>query len=194
MDPSGPGNSAGRDPFGLDSAEGDLLSQLFSEAAAPLGIDGAGVYAALRAGRTLGEALGFPADLTDVLYLRAHTWFTAGRPDRAGPLFRALCALDGRCADHWVGHGVCLTLSGAEDEAEIAFATAAALRSDWAVPHFHAAGLAIARGRWEAARAHLGAFRGRQDPGLPDTMLREAGRLEAAITRRSPATPVRAAR
>ncbi|MBE7248994.1 MAG: hypothetical protein INR63_28965 [Actinomycetospora chiangmaiensis] len=182
--------STGRDPFGLNPAEGELLNQLLSEVAAPLGLDGARIYVALREGRTLGEALGLPADLTDVLYLRAHTWFSAGRPDRAGPVFRALCALDGRCADHWVGHGVCLTLSGAEDEAEIAFATAAALRPDWAVPHFHAAGLAVSRGRWEAARAHLSAFLARRDPGLPETMLREAGRLEAAMARRSPATTV----
>lgn len=194
MGAAGPVTSARRDPFGLDPDEGELLSQLLSEVAAPLGLDGARIYAALREGRTLGEALGFPAVLTDVLYLRAHTWFSAGRPERAGPVFRALCALDGRCADHWVGHGVCLTLSGAEDEAEIAFATAAALRPDWAVPHFHAAGLAVSRGRWEAARAHLSTFRARQDQALPETMLREAGRLEAAVAQRSAAATGREGR
>jgi len=186
MDQTGPAKPAGRDPFGLNPAEGDLLCQLFSAAAAPLGLDGASIYAALREGQTLGEALGFPAELADVLYLRAHTWFTAGRPDRAGALFRVLCALDGRCADYWVGHGVCLTLSGAQDEAEIAFATAAALRPDWAAPHYHAAGLAVSQGRWEAARAHLGAFHARRNPEVPERMLREVRRLEAAVARRDP--------
>jgi len=157
---------------------------LFAEASADLGLDGAHIYAALRAGRSLGVALGLPEGVTEALYGRAHTWFAAGRHDRAEPLFRALCALDGACADYWVGHGVCLHLRGANAEAGIAFATAAALRADWAVPHFHAAGLAAAEGRWGRAAEHLAAFRVRQDRDTPEALIREAGRLAAALAQR----------
>lgn len=179
---------ARRDPFGLDPEESALLASLFVEAAADLGLDGARIYAALRAGQTLGAALGLPESVVEVLYARAHTWFAAGRSDRAEPLFRVLCALDGACADHWVGHGVCLHLRGADSEATIAFATAAALRPDWAVPHFHAAGLAVAQGGWDRAAEHLFAFRERQDRDTPEALVREAGRLAAALAQRGDRT------
>lgn len=186
--------STGREPFGLDPEDGALLGTLFAEAAAALGLDGARIYAALREGRTLGAALGLPEGVAEALYRRAHTWFAAGRHDRAEPLFRALCALDSGSADYWVGHGVCLHLRGADAEAGIAFAAAAALRPDWAVPHFHAAGLAIARGDRASAAEHLAAFRDRQDRQTPEALIREAERLAGALAQRSRVEPAEAGR
>ncbi|WP_210249606.1 hypothetical protein, partial [Methylobacterium oryzihabitans] len=49
----------------------------------PLGVDGARLVAEIARGRPLGEALGLPAGLGEALYARAHTWFAAGRHDRA---------------------------------------------------------------------------------------------------------------
>lgn len=181
--------ATGRPLFGLDEADDALLGAVFAEAAGGLGLDGARIYAALREGRTLGEALGLPSRVGEALYQRAHNWFTAGRHDRAEASFRVLCILDGRDADHWVGYGVCLRMRDNRPEAELAFATAAALRPGWAVPHFHAASLAIARERWSDADAHLRAFETCRDGPVPEAMHREAARLAGALAERRLGTP-----
>lgn len=167
-------------PFGLDEAETELLARVCAEVAEPLGIDGAGLVDGLRRGRTLGAALRLPASLAEALYARAHTWFSAGRHERAEDLFRALCVLDGGGGDYWVGYGVCLRLRGASREAGLAFATAAALRPDWAVAHFHAAGLAMAMENWELGTEHLRAFERCDGPDTPPDMRQEAARLQLA--------------
>lgn len=166
--------------LGLDPTETALLKQMLGELVAPLGIDGGQVVDGLSEGKPLADVLGLPAGLTEVLYARAYNWFTAGRHDRAEALFRILCVLDSSVADFWVGHGICLAERKELTEAVLAFATAAALRPDWAVPHFHAAQLAIAKERWRVARDHLVAFAGRDLSGLPKVMRHEASRqLEA---------------
>lgn len=168
--------------FGLEAGEADTMRRAFTEAIDGLGLDGAGLFAQLAAGRTLIEALRLPAGLGEAVYARAHAWFSAGRFDRAEQLFRALCVLDGRSADHWVGYGICLGLRQHHAEAALAFATAAALRPDWAVPHYHAAVAAAAQGR-RAAAAHLDAFAARAD--APAAMRQDAERLAAALALRS---------
>ncbi len=177
--------------FGLDEAETEMLGALFAEAAASRGLDGAAIFASLREGATLGQALGLPPRLGEALYARAHGWFNAGRHDRAEALFRALCVLDGRDADHWVGYGVCLRMREARQEAGLAFATAAAIRPAWAVPHFHGAAVAIADERWDEARAHLQAFGRHAGTAVPEAMRGEAARLAAALNLRAGRVPDR---
>jgi tetratricopeptide (TPR) repeat protein len=171
-------------PFGLDGPETARLAELCAEAAAPLGVDGARLVAEIGRGRPLGEALGLPAGLAEALYARAHTWFAAGRHDRAEALFRAVCALDGRSADAWIGYGVCLRLRGAGREAGLAVATAVALRPDWALARVHAAGLAAATGEWDLAARHLAAFAACDGPDTPSDLRREAAQLGRAMAQR----------
>lgn len=171
--------------LGLDVAETAVFRAVFADLAAPLGLDGSGIVDRLSAGATLGEALDLPAGLGEVLYGRAHHLFTAGRLDRAEPLFRTLCIIDGRTADHWVGYALCLRRRGEEGEAALSLATAAALRPDWAVPQFHAAQSALAQDRWTAAGAHLDAFQSKIDASVPVGMRREAARQRQALELRS---------
>lgn len=181
-------------PFGLGQAEIELLAQVLSEAAAPLGIDGAALVDGLAAGRSLGEALRLPPGLGDVLYANAHTWFAAGRPDRAEALFRALCVIQGGVADHWVGYGICLRVSDRTREASLAFATAVALRPDWAIARFHAADSAIAQADWAGGSGHLDAFEHHLGPDVPPNMRQEASRLRLAVAHHRgprPPAPVR---
>ena len=180
------GDGAGAEPregfLGLAEEEVALLGQVFAASVADLGIDGRAVFDGLRRGRTLAQALGLPPEVNEVLYARAHGWFAAGRHDRAEALFRALSVLDPRSADAWVGFGICLKLREAWDEAAAALAAAAALRPDWAIPHFHAVELEVRRGRWAEAEAHLDVFDRRAGTGdVPAEIHREAGRLRAII-------------
>ena len=66
----------------------------------------------LAAGKTIGQAIGLPPRATDLIYAQAYAQFNAGHPRRAQPLFAALCVLDGKIADHWLGLGVCLRHAG----------------------------------------------------------------------------------
>ncbi len=184
----GTGDATGGRPaplFGLNAAEMELLSTLLGEMTGRIGLDGDRILDGLGRGETLSQVLNLPPRFGEVLYGRAHTWFAAGRLDRAETLFRVLCVIDGRSADHWVGYGVCLRRRDAWAEAALAFATAAAVRPDWAVPHFHAADLAAAQGQWALAEDHLAAFASRADAALPDPMLQEAAKLRRALALRA---------
>ncbi len=167
--------------FGLDAIEHKALGRLFEETMRALGLDGARVFARLDAGQTLREALDLPPGTVDLLYARAHQWFSVGRTDKALALFRTLCAL-APDADHWVGYGVCLGLTGAEREAAAAFEAAAQLRPDWAVPHFHLTGLALRVGAVEAAAQAMARFDATLDDGVPDDIRAEQERLRVALS------------
>ena len=171
--------------FGLDAAEMAVLRDVFGDVAGGLGLDGSKILDGLAGGLTLGQVLGLPPNFGEVLYARAHNWFAAGRHERAEGLFRALCIIDGRTADYWVGYGVCLRRRDNRAEAAVAFATAAALRPDWAVPYFHAAELAIAGEDWAGAAAHLRVFQEHEGVDLPAAMRKEAARLRKALSLRS---------
>ena len=113
---------------------------------------------ALRSGATLLAALGLPAKTTDLLYAQAHARFAAGRPVEALPLFHALCVLDGRAVDHWLGLGICLRHAGRMDEARIAFQTARRLDPDAPAPAYHLAEFLMQAGEVAAARVCLDVF------------------------------------
>lgn len=173
--------------FGLDSEETLAFAEAFTALAEPLGLDGRGIVDALSRGETLGQALGLPPRFAELLYARAHSLFSAGRHDRAEPLFRALCVIDAPTADYWVGYGLCLRQRDEDAQAALAFATAAALRPGWAVPQFHAAQLALAQERWTQAAAHLDAFHDRDDGAVPAGMRREARRQSRGLELRAEA-------
>lgn len=167
--------------FGLDPEDAALMVGLCSGLLQEAGIDGDHFLARLEQGNDLGEALGLPAELTEFLYARAHRWFIVDRADRAEPLFRALCVLDGEVADYWIGLGICLRLRDSFDAAALAFNTAALLRPQWAVPAFHAAELAILACDYDNAAAYLVRFRETADAAIPERMMAEAARMRTAL-------------
>ena len=183
--PSGETQTAGEGALqrmlGLGEDEVEALGAIFAEATGAMGIDGAPIFERIKQGQSLGQALAMPKGAGDLLYARAHRWFSLGRIDKAEPLFRALCILDGATADYWIGYGVCLRLRGFLSQAEIAFETAARLRTDWAIPHFHALELAVHRDDWPNAAQRLGRFEERVTAETPEAVQAEAERLRAAI-------------
>lgn len=168
-------------PFGLDPAGLGLLADVLAPALAPFGVRATDFLDDVGRGESVGRALGLPERLTEALYARAHALFATGRLDRAEALFRVLCILDGGEADHWMGYGICLQERGAHADATVGYATAAALRPDWAVPHYHAARLALAGEHWTKAGDHLLAFAERDAAGLPAVMRQEAARMTRAL-------------
>lgn len=179
--------------LGLDAAETDALGRMFTAVASSLGIDGGPIFERLSRGEPLGRALALPAGTEEVLYARAHRWFSAGRPERAEPLFQALCLIDGTSADYWVGYGVCLKLRSALAEASMAFEIAARLRPDWAMPDFHALEIALRTGDYAGAAEHLKNFDARAGAGdIPEAVHSEVARWRAVLeirTRRGGARP-----
>lgn len=165
--------------FDLEAGEGQTVLDLLGAALGAAEDERiARLVAAIGTDRPPAEGLGLPRGSSEVLYARATQWFAVGRPDRAEPLFRMLCLLEGSVADHWVGHGVCLHLAEQTAAAGLAFRTAQTLRPEWAVPYFHLAAVAVRDRRWAEARTWLGRFRGAVDASVPETMQREAARLE----------------
>lgn len=168
----------------LDDAALDLLGDMFAETAAGIGLNGRAIFARLRAGESMGQALALPAGLKDLLYARAHQWFSIGRHEKAEGLFRTLSLLDGSVADHWLGLGICLRLKRQWEQAHSAFRSAAALRPDWAIPHFHAMESFIRQGDWQSARQSAQAFSERSQSNVPPALQKEAARFQAAIDMR----------
>lgn len=181
---SPPSGSVPGSLFGLDAEETAVLREAFAELATPLGVDADHILNGLGRGEPLARLLNLPSQVVELLYSRAHMFFTAGRFDRSETLFRALCALDSGVADYWVGYGVCLRRRGCVAEAELAFATAAALRPEWAVPHFHAAQIALGEAQWRRAADHLAAFAECAGPATPASMRQEADRQRRALASR----------
>jgi len=165
----------------MSEDEVTAVGNVFVEATRTMGLDGAKVFEGLRQGKTMGEALGMPSGVRDLLYSRAHRWFSIGRIDRAEPLFRALCVLDQDTGDHWVGYGVCLRLREDLPNAGQAFRAASIIRGDWAVPHFHLMELAVHQQDWPAASEHLANYQQRVRPDIAPAIKAEADRLKAAI-------------
>ena len=174
--------------LGFDESDCDLLESLFVESASGLGVEAGSLFARLREGEPVGQALAIPDSAVALLYARAHAMFRAGRPDKAEGLFRALCVLDGWSADHWVGYGVCLRMRSAWDEAAVAFASAARVRPDWAIPRFHALELSVRREDWTGAAAALAAFDQRADNAAPSAILAEVARFRSALALRGART------
>ncbi|MGV8938747.1 MAG: hypothetical protein ACOH2J_16635 [Allorhizobium sp.] len=186
MPPESENSASDADPlavlFGLEPHETGLLVDMIETSFASRGLDAHRLVEGLRSGKSIGSALGVPPGLADTLYERAHRWFSAGRPERAEPLFRALCTLDGTVADYWIGHGVCLRAAGRLALAEIAFAMAARLRPGWALPYFHLSEVLASQRRLDAARQTLALFYELRDDTIPAVVVEEAMRLRDVLS------------
>jgi tetratricopeptide (TPR) repeat protein len=167
--------------LGVDDNELDVLEDFFVEAATAKGASGRKIFAKLRRGATLGQAFEIPAAAVEILYSRAHRWSALGRHDRAEPVFRALCIINGASADFWTGLGICLRARSAWEEALAAFATASEQRPQWAVPHFHALELCIRRAAWTEAATELAAFEQKADAETHPALTAEAERYKKAL-------------
>lgn len=167
--------------FDLSPKEAELFEEFCNESLSEVGVDGRQFFARLRGGETFAAALGLPDEIIELIYTRAHRWFSIGRFERAEPMFRALCFADGRIADYWVGLGVCLRLRDDLKGAALAFSTASALRPDWAVPVFHACELAMRSRDFRAAEAHIKRFRELADDTIPEVMHTEIARMQTAL-------------
>lgn len=113
---------------------------------------------ALKTGQPVAEVLGLPPRSVDLIYSQAFALLNAGRASAARRLFAALCVLDGRNVDHWLGHGLCLVAAGAMREAKLAFTTAHSLAPAAAAPAFHLATLALKENDRTTAAAFLQIF------------------------------------
>jgi tetratricopeptide (TPR) repeat protein len=176
--------------LGIDDNELDLLEDFFVAAANAKGASGRKIFARLRNGATLGQALEVPDTAVEILYARAHRWSAVGRHDKAEPIFRALCIVDGQSADFRCGLGICLRARSAWDEALAAFAMASEVRPRWAVPHFHALELCIRRGDWARAATELAAFEQKADSETHPALTAEAERYKQALLLRGGASGV----
>ncbi|WAJ30502.1 tetratricopeptide repeat protein [Antarcticirhabdus aurantiaca] len=192
-DPSGHetahvGNEALARLFRLPPEDARTVASLAQEMLSGSGVDATRFFAALDAGEGFGAALGLTPPVLEALYARAYRWFTVGHPEKAEPLFRALCVADPGNADAFVGLGICLRLLGRVDAARLALDTAARLRPDWAVPTFHLCELALACRDDAAAARHLEDFRNRARADTPAAMSAEAARFAQvlALRRRRP--------
>jgi len=173
----------------LSREEASAMGDLFVQIVARFGLQGRPIFDRLEKGQSFARALDIPEGAADVLYFRAHQWFSVGRIERAEALFRALCVIAGQVADHWVGYGVCLKARGLLPEAGRAFETASVLRPDWAIPHFHLLECLIRSDEWERARLALEAFDNRVEDGLPAGVIAEAERFRMAIALRQAPEP-----
>ena len=99
--------------FGLSDAEGRLAEEVCTEVLAERGIAAGRFFDALRGGARFDAALGLTPEICEAIYARAHRWFAVGRPERAEPLFRALCVADGQVADYrWASASACAWRTG----------------------------------------------------------------------------------
>jgi tetratricopeptide (TPR) repeat protein len=171
--------------LGLNAAELETLGAVFVEATRSLGIEGGPIFERLKQGQPLGQALGMPEGVGDLLYARAYRWFSVGRVDKAERLFRTLCLLNKDSANYWVGYGVCLRLRGRPNEAAMSFAAAARLKPDWAVPYFHALELAVHLQKWEAATQYLARFDELASDDIAEAIRAEVERLRSAVALRT---------
>jgi tetratricopeptide (TPR) repeat protein len=165
----------------IDDNQLDLLEGFFVEAATAKGASGRKIFARLRRGASVGQALEIPNTAVEILYSRAHRRSALGRHDKAEPIFRALCIINGESADFWTGLGICLRARSAWDEALAAFATASQQRPQWAVPHFHALELCIRRAAWTQAASELAAFEQKADSETHPALTAEAERYKKAL-------------
>ena len=167
----------------LDLAEDevDQLEEFFVEATATQGALGRKIFARLRQGASLGEALDVSEDMLEFLYARAYRWLVVAKHQNAEPLFRVLCMLDAESADFWIGLGLCLKARAAWDEALTAFRLASQGRPQWAVPHFHALEVCVRHKKWSKAATELALFDSKADAATPAGLTAEMAKFRKVL-------------
>jgi tetratricopeptide (TPR) repeat protein len=143
---------------GLNAAELDACEAVLKGLMQDVDLDVSGVFAALRKGRSLIEALQIPEETVDLLYAQAVARFGAGDHAAAMSLFQALSFLAPRVRDHWLGLGICARALDQLDLARLAFETSAALAPKSAAPRFHLCEVMCQRGLWAEAAEQAAAF------------------------------------
>ena len=171
--------------LGVSVEDLETVGETFATLLGQIGIDGKLIFQRMSEGKTLASALSAPSGALEILYSRAHSWFSIGRIDKAEFLFRALCAMAGNVADYWIGYGICLKLEGRLAEAERAFAIGAEQRPGWAIPHFHLAETFLRSGDRDKARVELERFDACVDGDVPEFLLTQAERFRTALAFRS---------
>lgn len=174
--------------FGFNANEAELFGRLLVDGLGRSGIAAEPIVDRLMEGASIGQALGVPKGVAELLYARAHLWFAAGRHDRAEAIFRILCAIDPSSTDYWVGWGICLRMAERLAEAQIAFQTALDRDAGWIVPHFHMLELKIRMADWAAAAALLERCDALGTIDLTDTMDEQLARYRAVVAAHRTAT------
>ena len=166
---------------GLNPAELDACEAVLKGLTQDVDLDVAGVFAALRKGRSLIEALQIPEETVDILYAQAVARFGAGDHAAAQSLFQALSFLAPQVRDHWLGLGICARALDQLDLARIAFQTAVALAPQSAAPRFHLCEVLCQQGRWSEAADQAAAFTAAAMAPEKASLATEMTRLSALI-------------
>lgn len=170
---------------GLGTAELDACQALLSDLGAELTFDAGGIFAGLREGHSLEQALGLPEETADIIYSQAIAHFNAGDISSAIPLFQALTFLKPDVRDHWLGLGICARVQSQWDTAALAFQTAASLDPDGAAPMFHLCELYCQKEDWPKARSELQRFEKNEETGEKRRLGEEMRRLKNLIEMRN---------
>lgn len=143
---------------GLNKAELDACETALKALMQDVDLDAAGIFKALRQGKSMVEALDLPVETVDLLYAQAVGRFGAGDHAAALSLFQGLAFLAPDVRDHWLGLGICGRALEQTALARIAFETAIALAPQTAAPRFHLCELHCRAGNWKAAAVQAKAF------------------------------------
>lgn len=170
---------AGLNPAELDACEA-VLKLLMPDA----DLDVVKVFAGLRKGLTLIEALGLPVETVDLLYAQALARFGAGDHLAALSLFQALSFLAPETRDHWLGLGICARALDRLDVARVAFETSVALAPMTAAPRFHLCEVLCQQGMWREAGGEARAFQSAVMAPEKASLAPEMKRLAALIEMR----------
>jgi Flp pilus assembly protein TadD len=170
---------------GLNPAELDACETVLKVMMQDVDLDVAGIFAALRRGRTLIEALGLPEQTVDLLYAQAIARFGAGDHAAAQALFQALSFLAPAVRDHWLGLGISARAQEQLDLARLAFETAVALAPETAAPRFHLCEVLCQKGDFAAAARHAKGFDAASMAPEKATLAADMKRLAALIELRA---------
>ena len=143
---------------GLDERDLDACQKVLAELGGEIGFNAEAVFAQMRKGVPLIEALGLPHKTADALYAHAYAQFNAGEVQLAMPLFQALTFLEPGVRDYWLGFGICARSLEDSTLAQMAFLTAASLTPNTAAPAFHLCELYCHTTDWPKAQSALASY------------------------------------
>lgn len=171
---------------GMNAAELDACEAVLKQLLNEVDLDVASVFAGLRKGKPMVQALGLPEATVDLLYAQAVARFGAGDHGAAQALFQALSFLAPDVRDHWLGLGITARAQDQIDLARVAFQTAVALAPLTAAPRFHLCEALCQTGAWAEAAREAKAFAEAVMAPEKASLALEMKRLTALIALRLP--------
>lgn len=165
----------------MNAAELDACEAVLKLLMQDVDLDVVGVFAGLRQGKPMVEALGLPAETADLLYAQALARFGAGDIATALLLFQALSFLAPGVRDHWLGLGISARALDQLDLARACFETAIALAPQSAAPRFHLCEVLCQQGNWQDAATQAQAFAAAINAPEKASLAPEVKRLTALI-------------